>query len=109
MPTWRAPGEHVEKGVVLPPTANQGCSSAQWVPMEELEGGYDHSFRHRGVLGTPPRPSCTHACTTGAVTVGAKNLTSGKVVKTHNGDSTSFLHDKGVPRDTLGTSTSNGE
>ena len=45
----------------------------------------------------------------GAVTVGAKNLTSWKVVKTHNGDSTSFLHDKGVPRDTLGTSTSNVE
>ena len=33
MPTWRAPGEHVEKGVVPPPTANQGCSSAQWVPI----------------------------------------------------------------------------
>ena len=31
MPTWRAPGEHVERGVVPPPTANQGCSSAQWV------------------------------------------------------------------------------
>ena len=46
VPTWRAPGEHVEKGVVPPPTANQGCSSAQWVPMEELEGGYDHSFGH---------------------------------------------------------------
>ena len=61
MPTWRAPGEHVEKGVVPPPTANQGCSSAQWVPMEELEGGYDHSFGHRGVLGTPPRPSRTPA------------------------------------------------
>ena len=39
---------------------------------------------------------------------GDQNFTSGKVVKTHNGDSTSFLHDKGVPRDTLGTSTSNG-
>ena len=59
MPKWRAPGEQVEKGVVPPPMANQGCSSAQWVPMEELEGGYDHSFSHKGVLGTPPRPSCT--------------------------------------------------
>ncbi len=53
MPTWRAPGEHVEKGVVPPPTANQGCSSAQWVPMEELEGEYDHSFGHRGVTLAP--------------------------------------------------------
>ena len=73
MPTWRAPGEHVEKGVVPPPMANQGCSSAQWVPMEELEGGSDHSFGHRGVLGTPPSTAFLHACIMGAVTVGAKN------------------------------------
>ena len=79
MPTWKAPGEHVEKGVRVepPPTANQGCSSAQWVSIEVLEGGYGHSFGHRGVLGTPPR-AFLHACTTSAVTVRAKNRKSEK-------------------------------
>ena len=46
MPTWRALGEHVEMAVVPPPMANQCCSSAQWVPIEELEGGYGHCFGH---------------------------------------------------------------
>ena len=80
VPTWRAPGEHVEKGVVPPPTANQGCSSAQRVPIEELEGGYDHSFGHiyayRRSWHSPT--AFPHACTMGTVTVGAKNRKSEK-------------------------------
>ena len=74
VPTMRAPGERVEKGVMPPPTTYQGCISAQWVPMEELEGGYDHSFGHRGVSWRSPTAvtAFLHACTTGAVTVGAK-------------------------------------
>ena len=53
MPTWRAPGEHVERGVVPPPTANQGCSSAQWVPMEELEGDMTTALVVEAFLALP--------------------------------------------------------
>ena len=42
-------------------TATQSCDSALKILLEEHGGGYDHSFGHRGVLGAPPRPSCTPA------------------------------------------------
>ena len=42
------------------PEANQCCSSAIWLPIEVLEGGYGHSFRvgdlGRGLLRPPRAP-----------------------------------------------------
>ena len=54
MPTWRAPGEHVEKGVVPPPTANQGCSTVpNGCPWRSLRGDMTTALVIEAFLALP--------------------------------------------------------